>query len=297
MANAIRPITNEVAPRDTELSLGSNIQAGDSTTAREMARIQGEIFMAKKFPRDVMKALDKIEQECARPTLASQAVYTYARGGSNIKGPSIRLAEAVARCWGNLRYGFEEVSNNGKESVIRAYAYDVENNQQAERIFTVKLGRYSKRGGFSMADDPRDQYEIVANNASRRVRACILQLIPGDIIDYAVQLCSDTIAKNFKVNEDTINKLIKAFANYNVTEAMLEKFVQRRLVAMTADQYVRLQSIYTSLRDGIAKVEDFFVVEKTEEKKEPEPVPEVQPPVESYGQGPESFDDDLTAGL
>ena len=297
MANAIRPITNEAAPRDTELSLGSNIQAGDSTTAREMARIQGEIFMAKKFPRDVMKALDKIEQECARPTLASQAVYTYARGGSDIKGPSIRLAEAVARCWGNLRYGFEEVSNNGKESSIRAYAYDVENNQQAERIFTVKLGRYSKRGGFSMADDPRDQYEIVANNASRRVRACILQLIPGDIIDYAVQLCSDTIAKNFKVNEDTINKLIRAFANYNVTEAMLEKFVQRRLVAMTADQYVRLQSIYTSLRDGIAKVEDFFVVEKTEEKKEPEPVPEVQPPVESYGQGPESFDDDLTAGL
>ena len=295
MANAIRPISNTVAPRDTELSLGSNIQAGDSTTAREMARIQGEIFMAKKFPRDVMKALDKIEQECARPTLAKQAVYTYARGGSDIKGPSIRLAEAVARCWGNLRYGFEEVSSNGKESVVRAYAYDVENNQQAERIFTVKLGRYSKRGGFAMADDPRDQYEIVANNASRRVRACILQLIPGDIIDYAVQLCSDTIAKNFKVNEDTINKLIRAFANYNVTEAMLEKFVQRRLVAMTADQYVRLQSIYTSLRDGIAKVEDFFVVEKPEEKKEPEPVPEVQPLVESYG--PEAFDDDLTAGL
>ena len=297
MANAIRPITNEVAPRDTELSLGSNIQAGDSTTAREMARIQGEIFMAKKFPRDVMKALDKIEQECARPTLAKQAVYTYARGGSDIKGPSIRLAEAVARCWGNLRYGFEEVSSNGKESVVRAYAYDVENNQQAERIFTVKLGRYSKRGGFAMADDPRDQYEIVANNASRRVRACILQLIPGDIIDYAVQLCSDTIAKNFKVNEDTINKLIKAFANYNVTEAMLEKFVQRRLIAMTADQYVRLQSIYTSLRDGIAKVEDFFEVEKPEAKKEPEPAVEVQPPVEDYGQGPESFDDDLTAGL
>lgn len=297
MANAIRPISNAVAPRDTELSLGSSIQAGDSTTAREMARIQGEIFMAKKFPRDVMKALDKIEQECARPTLAKQAVYTYARGGSDIKGPSIRLAEAVARCWGNLRYGFEEVSSNGKESVVRAYAYDVENNQQAERIFTVKLGRYSKRGGFAMADDPRDQYEIVANNASRRVRACILQLIPGDIIDYAVQLCSDTIAKNFKVNEDTINKLIKAFANYNVTEAMLEKFVQRRLIAMTADQYVRLQSIYTSLRDGIAKVEDFFEVEKPEAKKEPEPAVEVQPPVEDYGQGPESFDDDLTAGL
>lgn len=295
MANAIRPITNEVAPRDTELSLGSNIQAGDSTTAREMARIQGEIFMAKKFPRDVMKALDKIEQECARPTLASQAVYTYARGGSDIKGPSIRLAEAVARCWGNLRYGFEEVSNNGKESVIRAYAYDVENNQQAERIFTVKLGRYSKRGGFSMADDPRDQYEIVASNASRRVRACILQLIPGDIIDYAVQLCSDTIAKNFKVNDETINSLVSAFSDFGVTSAMLEKFVQRKLKAMTADQYTRLRSIYVSLRDGIAKVEDFFEVEKPEEKKEPEPEPEVQPSVESYG--PEAFDDDLTAGL
>ena len=296
MANAIRPIQNSLAPiNNTELSLSSNIQAGDSTTAREMARIQGEIFMAKKYPRDTMKALDKIEQECARPTLASQAVYTYARGGSDIKGPSIRLAEAVARCWGNLRYGFEEISSDGKESVVRAYAYDVENNQQAERIFTVKLGRYSKRGGFSMADDPRDQYEIVANSASRRVRACILQLIPGDIIDYAVQLCSDTIAKSFKVNDETIDSLVNTFAGFGVTPAMLEKFVQRKLKAMTADQYTRLRSIYVSLRDGIAKVEDFFEVEKPEEKKEPEPALEEQQPIESYG--PEAFDDDLTAGL
>lgn len=295
MATAIRPISNTeltTRPMSSDMSLGVPVQSGDATTAREMARIQGEIFMAKKFPRDTMKALDKIEQECNRPTLAKQAVYTYARGGSDIKGPSIRLAEAVARCWGNLRYGFEEVSNDGKEAVVRAYAYDVENNQQAERVFTVKLGRYTKRSGFSAAEDPRDHYEIIANNASRRVRACILQLIPGDIIDYAVNLCSDTIAKNFKVNEDTIGKLIRAFANYGVTEAQLEKFVQRRLIAMTADQYVRLQSIYTSLRDGIAKVEDFFKTEP--EPASTAPAPAVETPVEVQ---PTADFDDLTAGL
>ncbi|MBQ7110481.1 MAG: hypothetical protein IJO06_04585 [Thermoguttaceae bacterium] len=36
---------------------------------------------------------------CQRPGLASVAVYVYPRGGSKISGPSIRLAEEIARNW------------------------------------------------------------------------------------------------------------------------------------------------------------------------------------------------------
>lgn len=312
MANAIRPIQNQIARQTMGegLSINAPMQAGDSVTSREMARIQGEIFMAKRFPRNIVAAQERMEQECTRITLAEKAVYVYSRGGSNVTGPSIRLAEAIARCWGNVRYGFEEVSNDGREAVVRAYAYDIEANQQAERIFTVKLGRYTKRDGYTPVTDPRDQYEVVASSAQRRVRACILEVIPGDIIDWAVELCQQTMAKNISITEDTIGKLIDAFAPYGVTPSMLEGFVQRKLISMSANQYLRLKEIYTSLRDGIGKVEDFF---KDDAPRAAEPAPKPSK-VEDYptepaakhdapsydGQpGPEAFEDsgDLLEGL
>ena len=39
---------------------------------------------------------------------------------------------------------------------------------------------------------------------------------------------------------------------------MIEARIQRHLDAITTTQYINLRSIYASLKDGIAKVDDFF---------------------------------------
>ncbi|MDT1904179.1 hypothetical protein FPK34_26285, partial [Acinetobacter baumannii] len=75
-------------------------------------------------------------------------------------------------------------SENG-ESTVEAFAWDVETNTRQTKVFQVPHIRYTRNGSKKLTD-PRDIYELVANNGARRLRACILGVIPGDVIDDAV---------------------------------------------------------------------------------------------------------------
>lgn len=75
----------------------------DTSQQREIAEVQGAMVIAKRFPRNPIEAMDRILQACTRPTLAEGALYSYSRGGSDITGPSIRLAEVAAQAWGNVQ--------------------------------------------------------------------------------------------------------------------------------------------------------------------------------------------------
>lgn len=236
-----------------------------ATNAREIARIQGEIYMAKQFPRNYQQALVNIQAVCSRPSLASSAVYQYAKGGTQVYGPSIRLAEQLARCWGNVRSGWETQEELPERCVVRTYAYDVETNVQAERIFTVPMIRHTRQGDVKLTD-PRDRYEMCANQAARRLRACILEVLPVDIIDYAVDQCKQTIESNVRITPETGTQLVDAFKKFGVNKAQIEALIQRHLDALDARSYLRLQTIWTSLSDGSGKPDDFFDMSIVEEK-------------------------------
>ena len=225
--------------------------------AREVAQVQGQIMMAKAYPRNMDMVLAKVESACSRKTLAEHALYTYARGGTNISGPTIRLMEALASAYGNVKAGYEVVEADDDKSRIRAYAYDMETNTVIERNFDVEHIRYAN-GQRKRLIDPRDIYEVIANNASRRVRACLQQIIPGDIVDYAVGLAQKTLVENVDTSPAARASLVDAFSKFGVTKIMLEAYIQRKMDAITADQLVNLRGVYASLRDGIAAVTDFF---------------------------------------
>ena len=255
-----RPETAPVAPYE---SAGNPQLTGvygsmNPAVAREVAQVQGQIMMAKAYPRNMDMVLAKVESACSRKTLAEHALYTYARGGTNISGPTIRLMEALASAYGNIKAGYEVVEADSEKSRIRAYAYDMETNTVIERNFDVEHIRYTSNEGRKRLTDPRDIYEVIANNASRRVRACLQQIIPGDIVDYAVDLTKKTLVNNVDTSPEARNALVEAFSAYGVTKIMLEAYIQRKIDAITADQLVNLRGVYASLRDGIATVSDFF---------------------------------------
>ena len=225
--------------------------------AREVAQVQGQIMMAKAYPRNMDEVLANVESACSRKTLAEHALYTYARGGTDISGPTIRLMEALASAYGNIKAGYEVVEADSEKSRIRAYAYDMQSNVLIERNFDVEHVRYAN-GQKKRLIDQRDIYEVIANNASRRVRACLQQIVPGDIVDYAVELTKKTLTENVDTSPAARNSLVKAFSEYGVTKVMLEAYIQRKMDAITADQIVKLRGVYASLRDGIATVTDFF---------------------------------------
>ncbi|QGH99571.1 hypothetical protein [Bacillus subtilis] len=243
-------------------------QASSVTTeamvSRQAQEVQAAMVIAKKFPRDVYAAFERIRKACERRLLAENAVYEYPRGGSKVSGPSIRLAEALAQNWGNIDYGIMELEQKAGESSVMAYAWDLETNTRQTKIFTVKHERKAK-GKITKLDDPRDIYEMVANQGSRRVRACILGVIPGDIVDAAVDMCQKTLISGYKEPlEDRLRSALSLFKKeFGVTKEMIQEYIGSNLDAFTEQDFLKIGRIYTALRDGMAKKEDYFNTKAT----------------------------------
>lgn len=233
-----------------------------SDSQRAIAEVQAALVIAKQFPRNPIDAYDRVMNACQRPGLAQSAVYSYARGGSSISGPSIRLAEMLAQNWGNIQYGIRELSSENGESTVEAFAWDVETNTRQTKVFQVPHIRYTKSGSKKLTD-PRDIYELVANNGARRLRACILGVIPGDVVDAAVDQCEKTIHASADTSPEGVQKLIAAFEQFGVTKDDIEGFIQRRVDAITPANVVSLRKIFTSLRDGMSSAKDWFKNAKT----------------------------------
>lgn len=241
----------------------------DSMVGRQMQEVKAMVFMAKQFPRDIAQSYQRIMMACERKLLAESAAYQYPRGAEKVTGPSIRLAEVLAQNWGNMDYGVVELEQKPGESVAMSYAWDLETNVRQAKIFTVKHERHTKKGAYKLTD-PRDIYEIVANQGARRLRACILGVIPGDIVDKALQKCQQTLMGDTKEPlMDRLNVVLDAFnKTFGVNTEMIEKYFGYKLSAFTEQDLVNLRKIGTSLRDGMAKREDYFEVPGVEKKTE-----------------------------
>lgn len=240
----------------------------ETESQRAIAETQAAVLMAKRFPRDQAAAMDRIITACTRQGLAESATYSYARGGQEVTGPSIRLAETIAQLWGNLQFGIRELSQANGESEVEAFAWDIETNTRQVKVFKVRHERHTRQGSKKLTD-PRDIYELVANNGARRLRACILGVIPGDVVESAVNQCDVTLKTTTDVTPETINKMVEKFAEFGVTKAMIEKRIQRRIDAITPALVVNLRKIYNSLKDGIAQVSDFFEQDEQPQSKPP----------------------------
>jgi len=232
--------------------------------ARENTEVMAMAMMAKRFPRDQVAACDRIRNAFTRTTLAERAQYQFARGGTDITGASIRAAEAIGQQWGNLASGWREVSRTVDsdgvgQSEVEAYCTDYESTNRESIQFFVRHWRDTKKGGYKLTDE-RDIYELCANQAARRKRACILAMIPGDIVEMAMDQASVTLKSSADTSPEAMAKLVAAFEPFGITKAMIETRIQRRLDSIQAAQVVGLRRIYASLRDEMSTPADWFPV-------------------------------------
>lgn len=224
---------------------------------KAIQEIQAALTVAMKNPRNESVAFARIMKACQRPHLAEHAVYTYPRGNQNVTGASIRLAEVLAQNWGNLSTGVRILSQTSTMSEVEAFAWDLETNYQCTKIFHVEHVRDTKQGRKKLTD-ARDIYEMVANQAARRQRACILAVIPGDIVDAALEQCMKTLSTGEEPIADRVRKLVQAFDEMGVNVGMLEKRLGHILDVITEPEIVILRGIYKSIKDGMADRAQYF---------------------------------------
>lgn len=248
-------------------------QLPTNTTQVEISRavqeVQAAVLVAQKMPRDEIRARKRILDAAKRQTLAENASYCYPRGGQTVTGPSIRAAETLAKYWGNISYGTKELNQDlaNHTSEMLAYAWDLETNTRVEKVFQVQHKR-DKRSGSVMLSDSRDIYELTANQGARRVRACILGVLPSDIVEDFIKECDKTLEGSNDVPlKDRVRAMIESFEKLGVTQDMIEQRLGCKADVIIPKQLADLRKVYTSIKDNFGKIGDYF---KTAENKEPE---------------------------
>ena len=231
--------------------------ATDVAMQRALAEVQAAMVIAQRFPRDERVAFDRGITAFQRPSLAEHALYAYARGGTEITGPSIRAAEAIAQAWGNIEHGIVELEQRAGESTVLAFAWDLQTNTRSGVTFQVKHERHT-RDSIKRLIDPRDIYEMVANQGARRLRSRILAIIPADVVDAAVQETEKTLKARADITPARLAWFVETFASYGVPKEALEKRIQRRFDTITPSQIIMLAKIHNSLKDGMSAPADWF---------------------------------------
>lgn len=284
------------SPFATRTAVAAVDSAGSrQNQSRELAETQTKYLMAERFPRNEVAAMDRILNAFSRPTLAEKAAYQFARGGSDIAGPSIRAAEAIAQQWGNMDSGWRELQRGTDAtgvpfSEVEAFCVDLQSRNSKRLQFIVRHWRDTKKGGYKLTDE-RDIYELCANQAQRRLRACILASIPGDVTEAAMQQSEVTLKSKADTSPEAMLKMVEAFSVFGVTREHIEKRIQRRLDAIQPAQVVSLKRIYASLRDDMSTAADWFEVDASGDGAPPPPPPKVLPamPAEHFAANAEAW--------
>jgi hypothetical protein len=229
--------------------------------SRAIAEAQGKLVIAKRFPRDEVAAYAKAMEACQRPTMAEKAFYSFPRGGQTVEGPTIRFAEELARCWGNIDYGIKELSQDDGKSEMQAYAWDLETNAQSVQNFTNPHQREQGKKMVTLTSQ-RDIYENNANMATRRLRSRILAILPAWFVEDAIAECKKTLAgRNDAPLIDRVKKMVVQFAKLGVTQEQIERRLKRKVDTMTADDFTEYVGIYNAIKGGESKIAEWFTAE------------------------------------
>jgi hypothetical protein len=272
--------------------------AGQATMVeqqRAIAEVQGAIIVAQQVPRDQTAALAAMLDSCGEPYLAERAFFRYPKGKVQneetgkwetnfITGLSVYLARELARIWGNIQYGVKELRRDdvAGESEMLAFAWDVQTNTRTEIVFIVKHVR-DKKSGPEKLTDLRDIYENNANAGARRVRECILAILPPWFTEKAKVRCTKTNAEGGgKPLPERISAMLAWYLTLGVRQEQLERKVGRRVASWTGQDVAILTPIWRSLSAGETTVDDEFPVDQINpadlERLTVAPAPVVQTP-------------------
>lgn len=238
------------------LQSGNGLNAGAVAieSERAIAEAQGQLTLAKRFPRSMTAAMTDFLEACNSPDFAATAFYTVKNRGS---GPSIRFAEEAARCYGNFVFGHKELSRSEGKSEIEVYAWDMEKNNRSPRQITVMHVLDTQDGPRKLVNQA-DIDNRIANVASKQMRGRILALLPKHLVAAGIAAAKRTLAGGGeKPLSERIVAMVQAFARFGVTKAHLQTYLVHEIDNTTVDELADLMGIFNAIKEG-AKASEYF---------------------------------------
>jgi hypothetical protein len=216
------------------------------------------------IPRDEKRVLEKIKVLAA----AAGADWYYrfpvkTKGGGTdwIEGPSIKLANDLARLYGNCEVE-TKVTDLGDSWLIYARFTDYETGFVMTRPFQQRKGQRGMRTENDRALDIA--FQIGASKAIRNVICNSLQSFADFALDEARNSLAEKIGKNL---EGWRERCIQRIAERKIELLRVERVVGRAAKDWTVPDLARVVAMMQSIADGMTTIDEAFP-----------PTPESAPP-------------------
>ncbi len=210
-----------------------------------------QIATAKRWPRDSGAALGELRTlSTADEEIAASCLYSLERkekgGGKKfIVGPSVRFAEILVYCWGNLRVGSRIIDEDERFVTAQGFAADLERNIG---ISSEVKRRITDREGRRFGDDMIGVTSAAA--ASIAFRNAVFDLIPQAIWMPTWDLSRTKAVGDQRTLNERVAAAIAFFVKAGATEAHIYPALGRKSRAeLTLDDLAILTGLRNRIRD------------------------------------------------
>lgn len=235
------------------------ILSSETVMAQEKAAIDIQISTARAYPRNLSDFLQKVETYAGLDTeTAEDCFYALKRGRGDeqkvIDGLSVRFAEIIASCWGNLRVQTRIIAIDEKMITAQGIVHDLESNvaisAEVKRRITDKEGRR-----FS------DDMIVVTGNAASSIafRNAVLKVVPKAVTKNIVEKVKQiSLGKEMDVETARTNA-IEYFKKLGISEAKLFEHLEvKGIDDIDKEKLLYLKGLRTAIKEGTATIDDVF---------------------------------------
>lgn len=258
--SALAPVSQGIIAKTSET-------ASTAVAAQAQAAVQARYTVALARPRNIDQVRVALLKECRRPYFAEVARY-HKPVGQGVEGPSIRFAEAAARCMGNILVETPTVYDDTEKRIVRVVGTDLETNMTYQKDVTVTktVERRQAKGevlGTRLGSGGQTLYIIAADDdailnkenalVSKAMRTVLLRLIPGDLIDESMDQVAATLRDKAAQDPDAARRrVVDGFAAIGIQPNDLVAYLRHGLEKLTPAELVHLRSLYQAIKDGEA---------------------------------------------
>jgi hypothetical protein len=235
----------------------SSINTYSNSDADNVA-VDIQVKTARLYPRDLKKALSNILFLATQDKeTADNCFYSVRRDGKTIRGASIRLAEIITSCYGNIRASSRIVSNDGKMVTAQGMCWDLENNV----AFSVEVKRkITDKQGRTFSDD----MIVITSNAcaSIALRNAIFKVVPQAITSRVQTEIKKIVLGEAKDFNTTRIAAIEYFTELGVSEKQILDLFNKKIVEdLDRDDIFDLRGIATAIKEGDTTLESSFSIQ------------------------------------
>lgn len=236
------------------------VKQADMLNAINRAEIDMQVSTAKQYPRDLQFVLNKIETYATMDKeTAEDCFYCLKRknadgSDANIEGLSIRMAEIIAGCWGNLRVQTRIIGNDGKMITAQAICHDLETNFAVSK--EVKRSILTKSGKTFSQD-----MQVVTGNAAASIalRNAVLTVIPKAVTKKIINRVKQVALGQDVDLETSRKKMVEYFNSKGVTQQQLFFYLGVKSAEEIDKQMVfELRATANAIKEGTTTVEECF---------------------------------------